>query len=93
MTENRFISQLERAADAIADVPLDELQLLLRRAALRLRDRPEPPKGKSQREIVARTLCRSEGNPENTMFQGRPMWESYLAQADAVLEALRPTGT
>ncbi|MGN6538926.1 MAG: hypothetical protein ACTHKQ_24765 [Mesorhizobium sp.] len=39
---DRFAGQLEDAADRIADVPLHELQVLLRRAALRLRniDRP-----------------------------------------------------
>jgi len=39
------------------------------------------------RERAARALCRLEGNPEDTMFEGRPMWESYLPQVDAVLEA------
>ena len=51
--------------------------------------RPRP-----RREIVARTLCRLAGNPENTTYQGRPMWESYLPEADAVLKALdEETGT
>lgn len=39
---DRFAVQLEDAADRIGDVPLHELHVLLRRAALRLRniDRP-----------------------------------------------------
>lgn len=42
---DRFILQLEDAADRIGDIPRHELQVLLRRAALRLRniDRPSPP--------------------------------------------------
>lgn len=39
------------------------------------------------RERAARALCRREGNPENTMFEGKPMWMSYLDQVDAVLRA------
>jgi len=39
------------------------------------------------RERAARALCSSKGLPENTKFEGRPMWESYLPQVDAVLEA------
>lgn len=46
------------------------------------------PKAEVRREIVARALCRFEGNPENIMFEGNPMWMSYLDQADAVLKAL-----
>jgi hypothetical protein len=40
---NRFAAQLEDAADRIADVPRHELQVLLRRAALRLRNIDRPP--------------------------------------------------
>lgn len=40
------------------------------------------------RERAARALCRFHGNPEDTMFEGRPMWESYLPEVEAVLEAL-----
>jgi len=39
------------------------------------------------RERAPRALCRLEGNPEDTMFEGRPMWESYLPEVDVVLEA------
>jgi len=30
-------------------------------------------------ERAARALCRHEGHPENIQFEGRPMWESYMA--------------
>lgn len=42
---------------------------------------------KSPRERAARALCRLDGHPENTMFEGKPMWMSYLDQVDAVLKA------
>lgn len=45
-------------------------------------------KPKSARELAARALCRHDGNPEDTMFEGRPMWESYLPAADAALAAI-----
>jgi len=44
------------------------------------------------REKAARALCRLEGHPENTKFEGKPMWQSYLPQVDAVLEAAIPNG-
>jgi hypothetical protein len=43
---------------------------------------------KPARELAARALCRHDGNPEDTTFEGKPMWESYLPAADAVLEAI-----
>lgn len=45
MTEGRerFARQLEEAADRIADIPRHELQILLRRAAIRLRNMPIVP--------------------------------------------------
>lgn len=42
---------------------------------------------KSPRERAARALCRLDGHPENIKFEGAPMWQSYLPQVDAVLEA------
>lgn len=39
------------------------------------------------RERAARALCRLNDVPENTQFEGRPMWESFLPEVDAVLEA------
>jgi hypothetical protein len=42
---------------------------------------------KPPRELSARALCRLAGNPEDTKFEGRPMWESYLPEADAALSA------
>ena len=44
-------------------------------------------KPKSPRERAARALCRLAGNPEDTNFEGRPMWTSYLDEVDAVLQA------
>jgi hypothetical protein len=40
------------------------------------------------REKAARALCRHAGIPENIVRNGRPMWESYLPEADAVLKAI-----
>lgn len=48
-------------------------------------------KPESPRERAARALCRLDGHPENIAFEGRPMWQSYLPQADAVLEAVLPS--
>lgn len=39
------------------------------------------------RERAARAICRSRGLPENTKFEGRPMWESFLEEVDVVLSA------
>lgn len=47
-----------------------------------------PRKPKPARELAARALCRCAGHPEDIKFQGRPMWESFLPEADAVLEAI-----
>ncbi|MBA4774287.1 MAG: hypothetical protein H2044_01350 [Rhizobiales bacterium] len=44
--------------------------------------RPQPP-----RERAARALCRFNDVPENIPFEQRPMWESFLPEVDAVLEA------
>ncbi len=43
---------------------------------------PHPPP-----ERAARALCRLSDVPENTKFNDRPMWESFLPEVDAVLEA------
>lgn len=43
---------------------------------------PHPP-----REHAARALARFNDVPEDTKFEGRPMWESFLPEVDAVLEA------
>lgn len=42
-SRDRFVQQLEDAAARIGDVPRHELQVLLRRAALRLRNIDRPP--------------------------------------------------
>jgi hypothetical protein len=39
-------------------------------------------------ECAARALCRFNRIPENTKFEGRSMWESYIDEAKAVLAAL-----
>jgi len=39
-------------------------------------------------EKAARALCTFEGVPENTLYNGRPMWMSYLGEAKAVLVAI-----
>ncbi|MCV0348491.1 MAG: hypothetical protein K5863_00315 [Nitratireductor sp.] len=44
--------------------------------------KPKPP-----RERAARALCTSRGLPENTKFEGRPMWESLMPEVDIVLKA------
>lgn len=40
-------------------------------------------------ERIARALCSSDGLPENTSFEGAPMWRSYLLKAESVLRAIR----
>lgn len=42
---------------------------------------------KPPRERAARALCRLNGVPEASTFEGEPMWRSFLDQVDAVLEA------
>lgn len=49
-------------------------------------------KPKSSIERAARALCRFQGHPENIKFEGRPMWESYIPEAKAELEALGVEG-
>ena len=44
---------------------------------------PHPP-----RERAARALARFNEVPENILFEKRPMWESFLPEVDAVLEAV-----
>lgn len=44
--------------------------------------KPKPP-----RERAARALCTFRGLPENTKFEGRPMWESFLPEVDIALQA------
>ena len=42
---------------------------------------PEP------RERVARALSRLQGHPPDIRFESKPMWESFLPEADAAIEA------
>ncbi|MGB3317858.1 MAG: hypothetical protein WA978_12205 [Sphingopyxis granuli] len=48
-----------------------------------------PRPAKPALERIARTLCSRKGLPENTQFEGKPMWQSFLADAQAVLGAIR----
>ncbi|WP_242149672.1 hypothetical protein [Sphingomonas sp. BAUL-RG-20F-R05-02] len=41
-------------------------------------------------EAAARALCRLAGNPENSSFEGKPMWQSYLTEAMVAVEAALP---
>lgn len=40
------------------------------------------------REIAARALCRHKGLPETVVLDGRPLWMTFLPEADAMLEAI-----
>jgi hypothetical protein len=42
---------------------------------------PEP------RERVARALSRLQGHPPDIRFENKPMWESFLPEADAAIES------
>jgi len=48
-----------------------------------------PRRVKTALERIARALCSHDGLPENTQFEGRPMWESFLPKARIALEVLR----
>ena len=45
-------------------------------------------KPKDPRELAARALCDLRGTPPDIKMAGRPMWESYLDEVDAVLAAI-----
>lgn len=40
-------------------------------------------------ERAARALCRLDGHPENATMDGKPLWQDYLPEVRAVLEAIR----
>lgn len=40
---------------------------------------------KSPRERAARALANLDGHAPDIMFEGKPMWRSYLPTVDAVL--------
>lgn len=44
-------------------------------------------RAESPRERAARALCHLSGNPEGTMYNGEPMWMSFLDEVDTVLQA------
>ena len=39
-------------------------------------------------ERAARALCRLDGHPEMATMDGKPLWQDYLPEARAVIEAL-----
>lgn len=49
---------------------------------------PLPPK--TTLELAARALCRQQGLPENTQFQGARMWQAQLGPAMDILKAALP---
>lgn len=51
-----------------------------------------PGMAKSPLERAARALCSFDGHAENIKFEGEPMWQSYLPQARATIEAIRDPG-
>ncbi len=40
------------------------------------------------RELAARAICKARKLPENVTIDGAPLWERFLPEADAVLEAI-----
>jgi len=40
-------------------------------------------------ERAARALCRHEGQPEDRLVEGAPLWQSYVDKAREVLKAIR----
>src|SRR3546814_20038654 len=52
-------------------------------------DRAMPRPAKPALERIARTLCSRAGHPENIQFEGKPMRQSFLADAHAALVAIR----
>ncbi|MHA6692925.1 hypothetical protein [Devosia sp. A449] len=45
-------------------------------------------KPKDVRELASRALCAFESVPEDTLFDGRPMWMSYLEEVGVMLQAV-----
>lgn len=41
-------------------------------------------------EAAKRALCRHADHPENTKFEGKPMWQSFLPKAKAAIDAAIP---
>ncbi|MET3826593.1 hypothetical protein ABIC16_002286 [Sphingomonas sp. PvP055] len=40
-------------------------------------------------ERVARALCKADGHPENSRFEGKPMWVSYSDTARVAVEVMQ----
>jgi hypothetical protein len=47
-----------------------------------------PKKPQTDWEKAARALCSFDGNPENAIRDGKPLWMSYLDEAKTVLVAI-----
>ncbi|MDG4675832.1 hypothetical protein P9A16_32545 [Shinella sp. 838] len=45
-------------------------------------------KAQASPRAAGRALCSSRVLPENTKFEGQPMWESFLPEVDTVLKAV-----
>lgn len=43
-------------------------------------------------ERACRALCKLHGHPPDIKMDGRPMWESYIPEVTAVVEALGDGG-
>lgn len=41
-------------------------------------------------EAAARALCRFDGHPENAKLDGKPLWQSYIPEAAAAINAALP---
>lgn len=48
------------------------------------------PNAEKATDAVARALCRHDGHPENSKFEGKPMWQSYLPAAKVATDAALP---
>lgn len=51
---------------------------------MRMSDRSDAP----ARELAARAICKARRLPETVTIDGAPLWERFLPEADAVLEAI-----
>src|SRR3546814_17418733 len=56
-------------------------------------DRAMPRPAKPALARIARTLCSRAGHPEIIQFEGKPMWQRFLAAAHAALVAIREAST
>lgn len=52
-----------------------------------------PPKRLEAKEAAGRAICKLRRLPEDALIDGRPLWECFMPEVDAVLEAIdwKPT--